>query len=157
MTNPEPQALSPTLREVDLRRHNRFLFLDGGVLRLAIRPEFKGRRGLLVDVSAGGIGFLLQEALEAGTALAFELKDANGADTIGRVARVRHSRPHPVPAGAPWLPRATGFSKFFRRLFGTPEANPNDKAWLVGCEFDRALSEIELKQLVAQLESLSRS
>src|SRR5207302_1083699 len=83
------------------RRHARFMCIDAGVLRLAVRPEFKGRRGLVMDVSTGGIGFILQEPLEPETVLVFELRVPGGPATIGRIARVCHSRPHEVPADAP--------------------------------------------------------
>ncbi len=155
MPDPEPKTCSigaAPSHQADLRRHNRFLCVDSGVLRLAVRPEFKGRRALLVDVSAGGIGFLLENAIEAGTMLAFELKDATGAESMARVARVRHSRPHPVPENAPWLSPAPAFSKLFRRLFGKQEPSPS-QAWLVGCEFDRPLNENEITQLIQQLKA----
>src|SRR3954454_20843318 len=90
-----------SLHEAELRQHPRHLCVDGGTLRVSVRPEFRGRRALLVDVSAGGIGFLVEEPLEAGTMLVFELKAAAGADSNNRIARVRHSRPHPVPPEAP--------------------------------------------------------
>src|SRR5437879_3250218 len=86
--------------DMDQRKHARYLCSDGGVMRLSIRPEFRGRRGLLVDVPSGGIGFLLKDALDAGTVLVFELQAAPGMETIGRIARVRHCRPHPTPADA---------------------------------------------------------
>lgn len=157
-SDPKPKSIdAASMHESDLRRHCRFMCVDGGALRLAIRPEFKGRRAILVDVSTSGIGFLLESALEAGTMLTFELKDPNGADTIGRIARVRHSRPHAVPADAPWLPPTPKFSKFFRRLFGKQDPPPSGEAFLVGCEFDRPLSEGEIKQLFSQLQSQPQS
>lgn len=134
------------------RKHTRHLCVEGGVLRLAVRPEFRGRRAILVDVSAGGIGFLLPDALEAGTTLVFELKGSAGTDTMARIARVRHSRPHPVPPDAPWLPKPAGVSKIFRRMLGMKLPAPEGQAWLVGCEFDRPLSEDEVKRFLDQLK-----
>jgi hypothetical protein len=143
---------SAPLHEPDLRRHPRYLSLDGGVLRLAVRPEFRGRRAILVDVSTGGIGFLLEHTLEVGTVLVVELQ---GLESIRRVARVRHTRPRPVPARAPWLSSRPAYSRFFRSLVGLPTPPPKAQAWFVGCEFDRPLSETEMKQLLAHLKSLS--
>ena len=138
----------PSLNEADQRRHTRYVGIEAGVLRLAIRPEFRGRRGLIVDVSTSGMGFLLAEPLDAGTALVFELPIPGSVTTITRIARVRHNRPHPVPTEAPWLPRTQGLSQFFRRMFGTPAQTPRGQAWLVGCEFDQPLTEDEIKQLL---------
>ena len=42
-------------------------------MRLAVRPAFGGRRALLIDVSAGGVGLLLADPLEPGAALAMQL------------------------------------------------------------------------------------
>jgi hypothetical protein len=114
--------------------------MDGGVLRLAVRPEFRGRRALMLDISSGGIGFVLQEPLEPGTVFVFEVTSEQGLDAVGRLARVRHCRPHPTPPDAPWLPTASG----------TPTA---EHAWFVGCAFDQPLSDAEIKQLAERLQA----
>jgi hypothetical protein len=136
--------------QADQRRHPRYLSIDGGTMRLAVRPEFRGRRALLVDVSTSGIGFLTGEAVEAGTVLVFELRGAEGAETFTRIARVRHCCQRSLPENAPWLPTPPAFSKMFRRLFGGNNQPPKGEAWLVGCEFDRPLNETEIKQLLDQ-------
>lgn len=140
-----------SLHEADLRRHPRQLCVDGSVLRLAVRPEFRGRRAVLIDVSAGGIGFLLKDPLEADTMLAFELQGAGDFGPITRVARVRHSRPHPTPANAPWLPPTPVFSRFFRGLFGQPTPPAIGLAWLIGCQWDKPMSDAEIAILLDQL------
>jgi PilZ domain len=155
---PDTQQEAPaieiaSLHEADLRRHPRHLCVDAGVLRLSVRPEFRGRRALLIDVSAGGIGFLLKDALEAGTVLVFELKGSREGEVVSQIARVRHSRPHPTPANAPWLPPTPKFGRFFRSLLGMETPLPQGHAWLVGCAFDSPLGENEIKQLVEQLQS----
>lgn len=151
----QADCLSPAAeaRQQDLRQHQRIMCVDGGVLRLAVRPEFRGRRALMLDISSGGIGFILEEPLPPGTALVFDLQNAVGLETVGRLARVRHCRPHPTPPDAPWLPATPGVSKFFRRLFRieTPQAEAH--SWFVGCEFDRPLSDAELKLLIERLQS----
>src|SRR6516162_2599216 len=146
---------SPPRPEPDLRRHPRYLSLDGGVLRLAVRPEFRSRRALLVDVSTGGIGFLLEDALDVGTVLVLELQGLEGLESLTRIARVRHVRPRPVPARAPWLSSKPAYGRFFRRLVGLPTPPPKAQAWFVGCQFDRPLSGTEMKQLLAHLKSLA--
>ena len=101
MPDIQPQSSSidvASLHEAELRRHRRHLCVDRGVLRLSVRPEFRGRRALLVDISAGGIGFLLEDPLETGIMLVFELKSSADAEPMNRIARVRHSRPHAVSA-----------------------------------------------------------
>jgi hypothetical protein len=140
----------------DQRRFRRYMGIENGVLRLAVRPEFRGRRALIVDLSAGGIGFLVEDNLAVGSVLVFELKGRNLAGMMGRFARVRHCRPHPVPADAPWLPQKNGFSNVFRQFLGISDT-PQGNAWLVGCEFDHPFDEDEIKQLVEQLTSDQKS
>ena len=139
--------------DMNKRQHIRHLCVEGGVVRLSVRPEFRGRRALLVDVSTGGIGLLMEDELEAGTMLVFELKTPPGMPSISRIARVRHSRPQPTPSDAPWLEKTPAVSKIFRRLLGMkPPAPPRD-SWLVGCEFDRPLEANEISQFLAILEA----
>jgi hypothetical protein len=121
---------------------------------LAIRPEFRGRRGLIFDVSTSGMGILLAEPVPPGTALVFELPIPGTETTITRIARVRHNRPHVTPIDAPWLPRTPALSQLFRRLFGSQSQVPRAGAWLVGCEFDRPLGADEIKQLLDPVNSV---
>jgi PilZ domain len=141
----------PDAQGANLRQHPRIVCVDGGVLRLAVRPEFRGRRALMLDISTGGIGFLLQDPLEPGTNLVFELRSAAGLETVGRVACVRHCRPHPMPADAPWLDAPPLMSRIFRSMFR--QQAPSDKqAWFVGCEFNRPLRDSELKVFLEHLQ-----
>lgn len=155
MSHPEHAGLSvPTVATMDIekRKHKRCLCLDGGVLRLAVRPEFRGRRGVLVDLSAGGIGFLLGDALDYGAAIVFELQFPAGGPMM-RVARVRHCQPHPVPEDAPWLPRRRALRKLIDRVFGLGKPESENRAWLIGCEFDQPLREQEVTQFLAMLQA----
>jgi hypothetical protein len=131
------------------RRHLRHLCLDGSVIRLAVRPEYRGRRALLMDASAGGVGFLLQDPLELGTVLAVELGGPHAGAAQGRVARVCHCRPHPTPADAPWLPRRPVVVELLWRVLRLPAPTP--VAWHIGCEFTRPLEEEELAGLLTLL------
>jgi hypothetical protein len=135
------------------RKFCRHMCIDSGALRLAVRPEFRGRKALLIDVSTGGIGFVLQDMLDAETVLAFEMKAPSG-ESISRLAKVRHCRPTPTPDNAPWIPQAPSVSRIFRRFFGMAEPTaPEQLSWFVGCEFDRSLSEAELAVFLASLEA----
>ncbi len=142
----------PVSNMADQRKHRRRLCLDGGVIRLAIRPEFRGRRALLVDVSTGGIGFVLEDALEAETKLVFEWKAPGEIQSVTRIAHVRHCRQHPTPPDAPWLPPTPLLSNIFRRMFGSTPPPPEKDAWLVGCEFDRPLDEVEIQYFVQAMD-----
>jgi hypothetical protein len=137
----------------DLRQHPRIVCIDGSVLRLCVRPEFRGRKAIMLDISTGGIGLVMQDPVDAGATLVFELIDDSGVNSIGRLARVRHCRPHPVPAEAPWLPKTPVLSKFFRSLLHIEPPKPEGNAWFVGCEFDRPLSEAEMKVLFERLQA----
>jgi hypothetical protein len=152
--NPSPVDPASLRRGVDLRRHPRHACIDGGVLRVSVCPEFRGRRALLVNVSAGGIGFLVEDCLEAGTVLVFVLQGADDIELMVRLARVRHSRPHPVPADAPWLPRKSPFTRIIQGLIGASGSVAKDTAWMVGCQFDQPLSEDDVLRIVAQLKSI---
>jgi PilZ domain len=139
----------------ELRQHPRIVCVDGGALRLSVRPEFRGRRAVLIDISSGGIGFVMEEPLPTGTTLVFELSGHLEIDSVGRLARVRHCRPHPMPADAPWLPPVPVVSRFFRNIFRMPGPRPEGHAWLVGCEFDRPLSDAEMQQIAERLNALA--
>jgi len=147
-----PRTTQP-LTAMEQRKYDRHLCIEGGVMRLSVRPEFRGRRAVLFDVSTGGIGFLLEDALETGTVLVFELQTPPGVAPIGRIARVRHCRPHATPPDAPWLPATPVLSNVFRKLFGLKQQIPPADSWLVGCQFDRPLNETEVKQLLASLQN----
>jgi hypothetical protein len=133
----------------DLRCHHRHRPLESHVLRLAIRPAFGGRPALLADLSAGGVGFLLDRPLEPGDVLAVELGGPDG-EATPRLAHVRHCRPCSAPVDAPWLPPAPLLARFGRWLFGSAKARPEGGAWLVGCRFTRPLAEEELTELLGQ-------
>ena len=145
------------LDSAEQRQFLRHMCIDGGALRLSVRPDFRGRKALLIDVSTGGIGFVLEDKLDSETVLAFEMK-APGGESIGRLAKVRHCRPTPTPDNAPWVPPAPAVSRIFRRFFGVPEQKAAQQmSWFVGCEFDRSLTEQELALFLASLEAPAES
>ena len=128
------------------RGHSRHVVFDGSVVYLAVRPTFGGRRGLLVDVSAGGVGLVLDGPLEPGTALAVQ-PAAPGVE--GRPARVAHCRPFPAPADAPWLSWRERMAVAACRILRLPEPRAA-RAWFVGCEFARPLSDNELSEVLGR-------
>ncbi len=141
------RVLAPA-RPADLavrQREHRHVCVRAGVVSLAARPVVGGRRGLLVDVSASGIGLLLESPLEAGTALAVQLP---GDGVEARPARVTHCRPSPAPADAPWLTWRDRLALRACRLLGLPDPAAG-RAWLVGCEFGRPLTTEELREVLA--------
>jgi hypothetical protein len=133
----------------DQRRDERYLCLKGGALRLAIRPIYRGRRAVLVDVAAGGLCLLLETPLAEGTVLAVELGGCMGSN---RVARVRYCRQQSWPDQVPAPPRPGSLAQFVQRLFSRPVTPPpRETAWQVGCAFDRPLSAEELAELLQLL------
>ena len=139
------------------RKHARHLGVEGGVLRLAVRPEFGGRQAKLVDVSAGGLAFLLQESPFPGAMFVFELRvGIDDDEPMTRIARVRHCRSHPTPPDAPWLAPKPGFSNVFRRLLGMKDPEPPPEAWLIRCELDPPLTPEEIEGFLAQLQASAR-
>lgn len=149
----QPQEILPGASAVpasgaDLRVHVRHLCGEGVVLRLAIRPEFGAYHSLIHDVSAGGVGLLLSRPLELGTVIAVEVA-IGSEDFCTRLARVAHTRRHPTPPDAPWLPRAHPLLALVRRVLGhTP--HPPEPCWFIGCRFDRPLTPDELNCLREQ-------
>jgi hypothetical protein len=137
--------------DLDQRKHARFLCMEGGVLKLSVRPEFRGRRAYLIDLSSTGIGFIVEEALVADSVIVFELQSPEG-HGVNRTARVRHARPHPAPDDAPWVPKPAVLSQLYRTLFGSSTSAP-PMAWLVGCEFDHPISVQEIRQFLQSLNA----
>jgi hypothetical protein len=140
----------PAAAGAEQRRHVRYLCLDGDVIRLAVRPVLGDLRVLMLDLSFGGVGFILQQPLEVGTLLALQLGGSD-AEGVTRRARVRHCRPHPAPPNAPWLPPSSAVGRFFRWLVGLPAQPGQGQAWLAGCEFTQPLDEQELKVVLGLL------
>lgn len=109
---------------------------------------------MILDVSTSGIGILLEQPLELEAVLVFEFKYKPDANAFSRIARVRNCRSSPTPAEAPWLPPPPVVSDFFRRLVGLPTSPLPPDSFMVGCEFDRPLSEVELQQFLNAIRSV---
>jgi hypothetical protein len=152
----EPDLLldPESANEADGRRHVRYVSFQGNVLKLAVRPAFGGRAAMLIDVSAGGVGFLLDIPLKVGDVLALNLNSADASGSSVRLARVRHCRPHPLPPDAPWLPRPSALSRVASWFMSRPAATPSGEAWLIGCAFNRPLGKAELEMLIDNLRQL---
>jgi hypothetical protein len=141
--------------EADQRCSPRYACCRGRVLRLAVRPLFGSWLAVPVDVSADGMGLLVEAPLEEGTVLALELFGPEGLEGA-RLAQVCHSGPGPLPHDAPWLPRPSSPVRFLRWFFGLPEPAPPGQAWLIGCEFHRPLTDAEMDELLARLNPYAR-
>jgi len=139
-------ASIPAAAPASGRVQPRHVVLDGSVVHLAVRPTFGGRRGLLVDVSAGGVGLVLDGPLAPGTALAVQV---SAAGVEARPARVAHCRPHPAPIDAPWLSWRERVAVTTCRILRLPEPRAA-RAWFVGCEFARPLGDDEVSEILGR-------
>ena len=101
------------------------------------------------DVSADGIGFLLDRALDLDTVLALQLQGEQPGTSVIRMARVVHVRRHLPVKKAPWVKK----KPLLRSLFaffssGSAEGTPDKNfIWLIGCRLSPPLSELELQGL----------
>jgi hypothetical protein len=64
------------------------------VIRILTRPSFQVRQAMVADVSATGLGLLLQERLAPGTVLAIQLQGKHIGVSRILSARVVHVIPH---------------------------------------------------------------
>jgi len=139
---------------LEQRKQQRYICVDGGLMRLSVRPEFRGRRAMLVDLSTGGIGFLVEEALETGAMMVFELQGPGDTGPLTRLARVRHCRAHPTPLDAPWAAKTPVLSNFFRGLLGIQTAKTVATSWLIGCQFEKPLDQADLQHFLDRLKTV---
>ncbi len=118
------------------------------VVRLAIRPSFQSFPALVHDVSATGIGFLLDRPLESGTVLALQLRGERPGASFIRMARVVHARRHLPVKNAPWVKKKPFFQNLLTFLgSGSSAKKPEDFIWLIGCQLSPPLSPAELELL----------
>src|SRR5262245_41958006 len=83
---------------IEARTQKRYRCREKKLLRFAIRPTFRNHVALINDVSVNGIGFLINEPLEAGAVLALQLRGGIPGVSMIRTARVMHVRKHlPIP------------------------------------------------------------
>ena len=109
---------------------------------------------ILIHGSGGTAANWMANGLAASLAktnrvLAIDMRGPDGEGTR-RIARVRHCRPCPAPADAPWLPPLPVVTRLARLLFGSKPEPPRE-AWLIGCQFARPLDDDELKELLGVL------
>jgi len=131
------------------RSHKRYHCRPRTVVRLAVRPSFQSFPALVRDVSAGGIGFLLDRPLEPGTVLALQLRGGRPGTSVVRMARVVHLRRHLPVRDAPWVKKKPLFKSLLTFL-ATPAPMPaaeNDLIWLIGCRLSPPLSQAEMESL----------
>ncbi len=110
-----------------------------------------------MDVSTGGIGVVLEEALPAGTRVVFEVLASPGGPGLSRMAKVRHCRKCKAPEYAPWQPPAANVSAFFRTLFRLNTPQPAAEGWFIGCEFETPMVQDDVDRLMAMLRTGTES
>jgi hypothetical protein len=101
------------------------------------------------DVSADGIGFLLDRPLDLETVLALQLRGERPGTSVIRMARVVHVRRHLPVKNAPWVkkkPLLRSLFAFFSSVSGERTSGENF-IWLIGCRLSPPLSELELQGL----------
>jgi hypothetical protein len=135
-------------RDLEQRANVRYRCGDGTVMRLAVRPEFRGYRTLLHDFSSGGVGLLMERPVDVGTVLVIELRSGNSDVGSNHLARVVHVRRHPTPPNAPWAPRRT-LALRLRQFVGLGPTQPAVESWFIGCRFHQPLNEDEIRRLLA--------
>jgi hypothetical protein len=134
---------------VEGRRQRRYCCRKERIVRLAVRPNFRSFPALLHDVSADGIGFLLDSPLDPGTVLALQLRSERPGTSVIRMARVVHVRRHLPVKNAPWIkkkPLLKSLLGFFSSRSGEAVSG-EDFIWLIGCRLSPPLSEEELRVL----------
>jgi hypothetical protein len=143
------QPDEPQLAGQDTRSQERYQCRPRTIVRLAVRPSFQNFPALVHDVSAEGIGFLLDHPLEPGTVLALQLDGERPGISVIRMAHVVHVRRHLPVADAPWVKKKPLLKSLFSFLTSSPSAarTAADFIWLVGCRLRPPLSQAELDSL----------
>lgn len=130
------------------RTQERYECRQRKIVRLTVRPSFQSFPALVRDVSAAGIGFLLNRPLELGAVLALQLRGGQPGTSVTRIARVVHVRRHLPVRDAPWVKKKPLFQSLLTFLNTTPATpNPNDLIWLIGCRLSPPLTQEELESL----------
>jgi hypothetical protein len=133
--------------DLEQRADIRYRCGDGTVMRLAVRPEFRGYRALLHDFSSGGFGLLMERPVDLGTVLVIELRSGSADSASNHLGRVIHVRRHPTPPDAPWAPRRT-LARTLCKLVGLGPRQPEVESWFIGCRFHQPLNEDEIRRLL---------
>ncbi len=146
--HPAPKPAPVTAPQpTDQRRHERLDSVRGGTLRIAVRPTYRGHPALLLNVSSGGLGFLIETPLAAGAVVAVEVCGRIPGEGVSRMARVCHCCPYFVP-GSTTPEQTPTLLRFVRRLIGMPTPAPQPRFWLIGAEFSRPLEADELNEML---------
>lgn len=143
----QPDEPQPASR--DGRSQERYHCRPRTVVRLAVRPNFHSFPALVHDVSAAGIGFLLDRPLEPGTVLALQLNGGRPGTSLVRMAHVVHARRHLPVRDAPWVKKKPLFKSLLSFLTASPSAPraADNFIWLIGCRLRPPLSAEELESL----------
>ncbi len=150
MPQPEKPATTnqgPRRAGVEGRTQKRFRCREQKLVKVAVRPTFQSFSALVHDVSASGIGFVLQHPLELGTVLALQLKGGRPGTSLVRTAKVVHLRRHLPVKNAPWSRKKPFLKVLLSYLSPAQEQKEADQdfVWLVGCRISPPLTREELE------------
>jgi hypothetical protein len=90
-----PLAIAPPPSAVECRDFPRHYFRQTVVVRFLVKPHFRCGRAILHDISAYGIGLILNRSVPPGTVLFIQLRGRHHWDTSNRLAEVVHCTPRP--------------------------------------------------------------
>lgn len=148
---PSPGNDGPRRAGIEGRKQKRFECRDKKLVRFAVRPTFQNFNALVHDVSANGVGFLIDRPLELGTTLALQLKGGRSGTSLVRTAKVVHVRRHLPVSDAPWVKKKPLFQVLLSFLGGGGSAEQiagaDNFIWLIGCRLSPPLSPEELEGL----------
>jgi len=146
MTQPE-QPCRPRRSGVEGRTSTRFRCRERLFVRFAVKPTFRNIVALVHDVSVNGIGFLIDQPLEAGNLLVMQIRGGSQGLSTVRTAKVMHVRKHlPVP-DAPWVKKKPFLKSLLTFFAGTEQQPGPEFIYLVGCRFSPPLSPEEMDRL----------
>jgi len=147
----QPQELHPEedarRAGVDDRGEPRYRCRDNSIVYLAVRPSFRSFPALVRDVSAGGVGLLVDRPLEPGTAIALSLCGGRPGTSVIRMAYVVHLRRHHPVKNAPWVKKRPLLRSLLGLLVPGEKQSGDGLIWLVGCRVRPTLSPEEIESL----------
>jgi len=145
MTQPE-QPCQPRRAGIEGRVATRHRCREKLFVRFAVKPSFRNIVALVHDVSSTGIGFLIDQPLEAGNLLVMQIRGGSQGLSTVRTAKVMHVRKHLPVADAPWV-RKKPFLKSLLSFFTNDQQPTPEFIYLVGCRFSPPLSPEEMNRL----------
>ena len=138
----------PRRAGVEARKQKRYSCREKQLVRFAVRPTFENFHALVHDISASGIGFLLDRPLEEGTSLVLQLRGGRPGTSLVRTAKVVHVRRHLPVKNAPWSKKKPLLRVLLSLLSGSSEEKSGEQfVYLIGCRLNPPLTPAELEGL----------